>query len=137
MIKYIQVKPNSEPPNISTLKPFRAVVISEENVSSTWQVKISDWLINSGCLYMLAWGVSCSAWDDSVDLSNLKKFNFEDIPEEELAVTTWHENESIKDVFWCAKNNAYHPVANIRNTLLIHVSNSNNEQELLNEYTST
>ncbi len=137
MVKYFQIKPNSEPPDVSNLKPFRAVVISEENIPTDWQAKISDWLISSGCLYMLAWGKDCSSWDDSVDDSNIKKFGFEEIPEEEYVVTTWHDNELINEVFYFAKYNAVHSVVDVENTLLIHISNTNKEQELLNEYART
>ncbi len=55
-MKYLLLKPNTEPPDISEFKPFRSVVIVEEVVTTRWQIIISDWLVSSGCLYMMAWG---------------------------------------------------------------------------------
>ena len=49
-------------------------------------------------------------------------------------MTTWHENEPLKDVFFFSKHNALHPKVELKNTLLLHISNSNKENEFLNEY---
>lgn len=137
MIDYLLLPPGSELPNISSLNPFRAVVILEKSVSSSWQEKVSDWLVSSGCLYMMAWGKNCSSWDDSVDHSNIKEWSFGAIPEDRFVMTTWHENESLRDVFWFSKHNAMHPVVNINNTLLLHVSTSGGEKNLVDEYNRT
>ena len=134
-VKYLQLEPTSEVPDISALNPFRAVVIVEENVSLEWQIQISNWLVSSGCLYMMAWGLNCVTWDDSVDLANLEQFNHGDIPDEKFVITTWHENEPLKEVFWFSKHNALHPDVDIKNNLLLHISKQNNEKYLLDKYT--
>jgi hypothetical protein len=134
---YYQVKPNSDPPDVSRLKPFRAVLVLDVEVSSTWQTRVSDWLVGSGCLYMMAWGVNCSSWDDSVDIANLEQWDYKDIPDDENVVTTWHENEPRSEAFEFAKYSAFHPTIEIDNTLLIHISNENKEEEMLDEYVST
>lgn len=134
-VKYLQLEPTSEVPDISALNPFRAVVIVEENVSLEWQIKISNWLVSSGCLYMMAWGLNCVTWDDSVDLANLEQFNHGDIPDEKIVITTWHENEPLKQVFWFSKHSAFHPDVDIKNNLLLHISKQNNEKYLLDKYT--
>ena len=134
-VKYLQLEPTSEVPDISALNPFRAVVIVEENVSLEWQIQISNWLVSSGCLYMMAWGLNCVTWDDSVDLANLEQFNHGDIPDEKLVITTWHENEPLKEVFWFSKHSAFHPDVDIKNNLLLHISKQNNEKYLLDKYT--
>lgn len=77
---YVLVAPETTPPAIAALAPFRAVVIAEQSVTPAWQSLISDWLVHSGCLYMMAWGQDCSSWDDSVDLANLKFFAFGEVP---------------------------------------------------------
>ena len=134
-VKYLQLEPTSEVPDISALNPFRAVVIVEENVSLEWQIQISNWLVSSGCLYMMAWGLNCVTWDDSVDLANLEQFNHGDIPDEKFVITTWHENEPLKEVFWFSKHNALHPDVDIKNNLLLHISKQNNGKYLLDKYT--
>ena len=133
-MKYLQLKPESKLPDISDLKPFRSVVVIDENVSSEWQSLVSTWLVKSGCLYMMAWGKECSSWDDSVDYANLAEFDYGDIPEDKFVMTTWHEDEPLKEVFGFAKNNAFHSVVELPNILILHISSHNKEEELLLEY---
>ena len=83
---------------------------------------------------MMAWGKECSTWDDFVDLANLEEFNFEEIPEEKFVYTTWHESESLREVFWFAKNCAFHPIIIMQNTLILHISSKNKKTELLLDY---
>ena len=135
-MQYLQLPPDSKLPDISDLEPFRSVVIIEDIVAEEWQSKVSDWLVAAGCLYMMAWGKNCSSWDDSVDYSNLEEFAYGDIPEEKFVMTTWHENEPLKDVYFYSKYNATHPTVEIDNTLLVHISRYNKEKEFLIDYES-
>jgi hypothetical protein len=131
VMQYLQLEPGSNPPDISALKPFRTVVIVDDKPTSEWQAQVSEWLVRSGCLYMMAWGKECSSWDDSVDSANLEEFDFGDIPEDKFVMTTWHENDSLRDVFWFSKNNAFHPTVELQNTVILHISWNNREKELL------
>ncbi len=135
-MRYIQVLPNSELPKITDMEPFRSVVIVEETVTPEWQGKVSDWLVNSGCLYMMAWGENCNSWDDSVDHSNMEEFNYGYIPEEKFVMTTWHDKEPLKEVFWFSKHSAIHPSVKIKNILILHISKTDKEKEYLSEYKS-
>lgn len=89
---YVRVSNDDALPELSNPKPFKAVVIIEELVSTSYQNLVSRRLVNHGCRYMLAWGLKCSEWDDSVDHANLEKFDYGDIPDEDFVMTTWHEN---------------------------------------------
>ena len=80
---------------------------------------------------MMAWGLDCSSWDDSVDLSNVMTWIDSEIPEEHFVITTWHEAESLREVFWFSKNLAAHPHVDLENTLLLHISNVSKEEEYL------
>ncbi|MGZ8908251.1 MAG: DUF7684 family protein [Methylobacter sp.] len=111
--EYIHLVPGAPLPIIGGSVPFRAVVIADEEASPEWQASVSDWLAKSGCLYMMAWGKSCSSWDDSVDFANMEEFAFGEIPEEKSVMTTWHANEPLQEVFWFSKNSAVHPVVGI------------------------
>lgn len=133
-VKYFQIRAGSKPPEISDFSPFRAIVIIEEAVIPEWQTAISTWLVESGCLYMMAWGMNCSSWDDSVDFANLEQFDFGEIPEDKSIMTTWHENDPLDEVFLFAKGSARHPSINLHNTVLLHISENNREAELLNSY---
>jgi hypothetical protein len=133
-VEYLHIKPGTALPVIAALPPFRAVAIVESAVSVKWQSLVSNWLVQSGCLYMMAWGENCSSWDDSVDMANIQQFGFSEIPEDRFVMTTWHSNEPLTEVFWFSKNNAYHPTVNLERTLLLHVSSSSKEAELMKEY---
>ena len=83
---------------------------------------------------MMAWGIDCSSWDTAVDLANIEKFDYQDIPAEEFIITTWHADEPLDEVFWFSKNLAYHALINLRNTLILHISTNNRENEILAAY---
>ncbi|WP_456107224.1 DUF7684 family protein [Peristeroidobacter agariperforans] len=109
MIEYQPVTEVGTLPDVRALAPYKCVVIIESSVSVARQVEISRWLVDSGCLYMMAWGPGCSSWDDSVDLANLEQFDFRDVPEDNFVMTTWHESESLSEVFGFSKFAAMHP----------------------------
>jgi len=116
------------------MKPFRSVVIIEEDVTAEWREAVSKWLVESGCLYMMAWGKDCSYWDDSVDHASLEGFNYGEVPEDKFVMTTWHENEPLEDVFFFSKNNGFHPTVELENTLLLHISGTNKGNQFINGY---
>lgn len=88
-------------------------------------------MVDAGCLYMMAWGLECSRWDDAVDEANLARFSYGEIPEDRFVLTTWHDNEALSDVFWFAKELANHPTVKLAGTLLLHVSQNASEAEML------
>lgn len=133
-IEYVQIHSESKLPDISNLAPFRTVIIVEEVVTQDWREKVSSWLVHSGCLYMNAWGTDCDEWDTSVDIANIEMFEPKDIPEDAFVVTTWHDNEPLEEVFWFAKHLAHHSTVKILNTVLLHISAANIEQELITKY---
>lgn len=83
---------------------------------------------------MMAWGLECSTWDDSVDMANMKEFNFEEIPESKFVMTTWHENEPLNEVFWFSKNTVVHPDLGELHPVIVHISTENKRTSLLAEY---
>jgi hypothetical protein len=130
---YLHLPPDAEPPTMPTLSPSRVVVIVEVSVGHIWRSKVSDWLVDSGCLYMLAWGPDCSLWDDSVDWANLEKFAYY-VPGDKHVITTWHEDEALSEVFTFAKQCGDHPIAVIERTLLLHIAESPAEAAMLAAY---
>ena len=133
-VAYLQITEGGTLPESASPASFRAVVVAEEAVSAEWQASVSEWLVRSGCLYMVAWGANCSSWDDSVDMANIEESEPKEIPEDKFVMTTWHENESLREAFWFAKHNAFHPTVALQHTLLLHISAQNSEQELLRAY---
>ncbi len=135
-IQYFRLSLETKLPDISGLRPFLAILVSEEHFDPAWRESVSKWLVKSGCIYMMAWGIDCNEWDTSVDLANIEQFNFGEIPEDELVITTWHETESLSDVFWQAKNSVEHACVEFSNSVILHISNENKEQEFLALYTN-
>jgi hypothetical protein len=132
-VEYLHLEPGATPSPLDS-RPFKAVVAVEADVSPQWQSLVSDWLVQSGCLYMMAWGQNCSSWDDSMDLANAKPFGLADIPEDQFVMTTWHSDEPLAEVFWFSKYTASHPTVDLDRTLLLHISPKRQEQEFLRSY---
>jgi hypothetical protein len=128
-IRYLHLLPDAALPETGGLHRFKVVLVVESEVSQMWQWDVSRWLVSSGCRYMLAWGTECSAWDDAVDEANLERFDYGDIPEEEVVMTTSHEDDDLEEVFWFAKNRAKHPVLDLTETVLIHVGDVAKQDE--------
>jgi hypothetical protein len=60
--------------------PYRAVVIADQLVSEAWRSRIAEWIVAAGSLYVVAWGVDCEKWHDSVDWAILEVFEFGTFP---------------------------------------------------------
>jgi hypothetical protein len=121
------------PPPLGGVR-FRAVVVIEQAVDNDWRSAVSGWLVASGCLYMMAWGHECSAWDDSVDWASLEAHGFGDIPNEALVMTTWHEDETLSEVLWFAKQVAQHSDVELSRTVIVHVSDKPASERLLSAW---
>jgi len=116
--------------------PFAAVVVIDMSVNSEWRQTVSEWLVDQGCLYMMAHGDECSLWDDSVDIANLEAFdwNFDRIPKDKHVTTTWHENESLEEVFFFAKNCALPFSPHIKNIIILDITEISREAAMLLQY---
>jgi hypothetical protein len=135
-MRYLRLRPNSDLAPYEGVRPFGAIVAIEAEVTSEWQWKVSKWLIDSGCLYMLAWGRDCSTWDDSVDYANLEAFDYGDVPEGRFVMTSWYENESLSGVMNFAKHNM-RPMSDkveLKETVVLHISPTDKRQQFESLY---
>ena len=126
--------PSHRPLPPLTTQPFRAVVVIEQAVSDDWRLEVSRWLVRSGCRYMMAWGPDCSLWDDDVDWANQEQFGDEEIPDDRFIWTTWHDDETLFDVFWYAEACAHDPYIELGLTLILHIASPEQRAELLEAY---
>jgi hypothetical protein len=133
-VSYVHLPPEAHLPSIGEAGPFRAVLVLEQAVADDWQSRVSEWLVKSGCLYMVAWGVECSSWDDSVDGANLSVVGLEDIPDDRFVMTTWHDNEPLTETFWFAGFTAHHPTVPLEHVAIIDIGPRNRESEMLQAY---
>ena len=128
---YLRLDPNGPLPYIELSRWFRAIVVLDAKYSDDWQMEVSRWLVDAGCLYMMAWGPDCGTWDDSVDYALILKYLPDEAPEKEFIMTTWHENESLEDVFWFCQFNAFDTFNQITNTLIVHIGEHDRKEEFL------
>ncbi|MGE0829282.1 MAG: hypothetical protein AB7O04_08025 [Hyphomonadaceae bacterium] len=134
MEAYLHIHPGDGPPNISGATPFKAVVVVEADVSSEWRAQISEWLVRAGCRYMMAWGKNCKAWHTSIDDANLTIFNCQEVPDDDFVITTWHDNETLEEVFWFSHSCAMHPSLELAKTYIVHVSHNDLSIEMLRAF---
>lgn len=131
---YLHLRPEAPPPVLHLPRPFRCVLVLETNVGAFWQAAVSDWLVASGCLYALAVGPACSTWDDAIDMAVLERFDFGDIPEASRVTTTWHEHDTLGEVFEFAKLWAHHRTEHLVATLLLHIAAEPHETQMLEAF---
>lgn len=124
-MQYLQITPGSIPHEPLSQSPFKAVVLSETMLDDEQRAAVSRWLVSSGCLYMMAWGEDCRAWQDAVNLTNLQDYDFGSVPDDKLIISTSHPGENIEDVFWFAKYTALHPCASLEQTLILQITAAN------------
>lgn len=130
---YLHLRPDHEPPEFASC-PFRAVIIADETVSETWLNQIAKWIVDKGCLYVVAWGVDCEAWHDSVDWASLEIFDYGEIPSDRFIMTTWHNNEPLSEALWFAGQCAFHPDVDLIETVILHISEEAHATRVLQLY---
>lgn len=131
---YRHLVPGAALPDISPLAPFRTVIVVEAIATPPWESRVSAWLVRSGCLYVMTWGIQCESWHDAVDYANMEQFEFEEIPEGRFVMTTWHDDVPLSEAFWFCKHNAFHPAVELKNTLLLHIAAEPRRDAMLKAY---
>lgn len=132
-IDYLHLRPDDAPPAM-VARPYRAVMIAELATSQSWRNEIASWLVRSGCLYFIAWGLECEAWHDTVDWTVLEEFNFGNIPDDKFVMTTWHENEPLTEALWFAGHSASHPDIELHETVIVHIALEEQRAATLQRY---
>jgi hypothetical protein len=132
---YIHLPPGATPPPADAYRPFKAVLVIEQAVDEEWRNLTCSWLVKSGCLALMAWGEACEAWHDAVDHANLAAHGEAEVTDETLIMTTWHDREPLAETLWFAARTAFHPVARLRHTLIIHIAPEPRRDELLQAFT--
>jgi len=119
--RYLHLRREDPPPNLPTA-PYRVVIVADQEVGDDWRGRVADWIVAIGSLYVIAWGVDCEKWHDSVDWAVLEVFDFGEIPDDRFVMTTWHSDEPISEAFWYAGNCAIHPDVELSETVILHVA---------------
>ena len=133
-VTYLHLPAGQVPPSMGGRAPFKAMLVLDQPVTEVWQDLVSEWLVRSGCRYMMAWGAGSSAWDDSVDYAALSTADFGAGPDEQQVMTTWHDDEPLSETFWFAGNCALHPTVALGDAVIIDIRAEAREAELLEAY---
>lgn len=133
-VSYVHLPPETQLPSFGEAGPFKSVLVLEQAVSPDWQNRVSEWLVKSGCLYMMAWGAECSSWDDSVDWANISVVGLNEIPDDQFVMTTWHDDEPLLETFWFAGSTAHDPTVPLEHVVIIDIGLTNREDQILQAY---
>lgn len=135
VLLYLHLAPDQTPPQLLH-EPFRVIIVSEAEVTQEWCKRVTEWLLKSGCLYVVAWGTECEKWHDTVDWLNVEEFDG-NIPEDRFVMTTWHTDEPLSEAMWFAGQCAYHSTVELSNTLVLHIASQAREADLLETYAAS
>jgi hypothetical protein len=66
---------------------------------------IANWALDQGSVYLCAWGPDCERVHDIID-EVIANRNLGET-DEDVIMTTWHEDEALDEALWFAVNSAY------------------------------
>lgn len=118
------------------MNKFKCLILIEREIGADYRYEVSKALVKAGCLYSLAWGIDCSAWDDSVDWAFLEARDV-DCPDEEFVRTTWHDDETLEETVEFARHCTDHSAVKLDDILVLHFSNEDRGEFIENLYFRT
>jgi hypothetical protein len=77
-----------------------ACPMSADEISS-----IANWALDQGAVYLCVWGPDCERVHDIIDEAVVSRNPGE--TDEDVIMTTWHEDETIEEALWFAVNSAF------------------------------
>ncbi|MGD1924930.1 MAG: hypothetical protein ACFB03_12195 [Paracoccaceae bacterium] len=119
MFSYVFLPTDVPEPVPKDMTKFKCLILIEREVGGDYRYEVCKALVKAGCLYALAWGIDCSAWDDSVDWAFLEAHNFGDYPEDKFVRTTWHEGETLEEVVEFARHCTDHSEVKLEDVLVL------------------
>ena len=66
---------------------------------------IANWALDQGAVYLCAWGPDCERVHDIIDEVVCNRNP--DETDEDVIMTTWHEDETLEEALWFAVNSAF------------------------------
>jgi hypothetical protein len=135
LLSYIHFD-GTEPVGISTTAASKVILLADKSVPDEWMHELCAKIADTACYYFMSWGTNCEEWHDFVDEAHLAFHNYGDIPDEKHMMTTWHDNEPMRDIFWFCKTCAHHLVHELPSTLIIHITDTAKEEEIKRAYIS-
>ena len=66
---------------------------------------IANWALDQGAVYVCAWGPDCERVHDIIDEVLVDRNS--DTTDEDVIMTTWHDDETLEEALWFAVNSAF------------------------------
>lgn len=130
-LAYLHLPPGAPPPPLPVAAPFKAVLVLETPADPVWRARVSTWLVDGGCLYAMTWGAGCEAWHDAIDDAFIAAHPAGLPDDDQLIMTTWHDDESLDEVAEFAAHAAVHPSGDLADALVLHIADGPHEANLL------
>lgn len=112
----------------------KVILVSDVVCTVDRRREVADWLVRSGCLYFIAWGIQCSQWHDEVDFANLREWGFGNVPDDAHIMTTWHSDEPLREAMWFAQHCAFHPTQELEHNLILHLTSRASPERIIGEW---
>lgn len=130
----IELKPGGILPELGPVRPFRIVIVADTDVDLEWRYDVAKHIVHAGCLYAMTWGADCAGWEDYLDWAEVEKAEAESRSDGSYVLTTCHEGESLDETFWFAAHAAHHPDVALKDTVILHISETPNADGLRETY---
>ena len=124
-MEHLIIEPTAKLPAWSFSSPYLAVLWVLEGVTGQWQREVSEWLIDTGCLYTLVWtgGVGGNSWAESLNEAGNRAISLGKVPVTHSIIAECHEFVALKEVLKIAEHETVHPVVGRLPSVLIIVKN--------------
>ena len=133
-MRYLQVLPGEELPDVSALAPFKALLVVDVPVPEAKVQSICTWLVEMGCRYVVCRASAPENWCDAIRSANLRCRDIESMPASEFVMATPHRDETVKQVIWYIKKYAHHPDVSCDECLVVHLSETSQEALFVSLY---
>jgi hypothetical protein len=110
------------------------MIISGRAVDPAWRGEVAKWVVESGALSVMTWGQDCEEWHDDVDHMLLSEFDYAEVPDERFIMTSWHDGEPLRDVFFFARLCAFHPTIDLPILTIVDVTEKARSAAILGLY---
>ncbi|WP_230659918.1 DUF7684 family protein [Psychrobacter sp. I-STPA10] len=135
-IKYHAITKNGFiPPVIDTWENFKVAIILDKPTDHNLRNDCIHWLVHQPCYYVLTWGIDCELWEDWFD-ETLVMYNIEHEIKEKFVMTTSHQSDTANEFIDFVIRCATHPNIHLKNLLILHITNTANEKEILSKFTN-
>lgn len=134
MTKNISITTLQRPIDVSNLKieaPFVCMVYLNQDTTKEEMILVANWLISSGCRYVVCGGNNCELLHDIIDETSVIKNIDEN--KDELVMTTGHENEPVEEVVWFWLNLTNFDDINFENYLALVIGESKEIEEEIHQ----